>query len=148
MPGTWGTFVGLIFYTIFFHSLPPFEFTLLSVLCIGAACQLCTEAEKIFHTKDPPCAIVDEIVAVPLCFVGLRPWMDRYSGGWFMLLGFILFRFFDIVKPLGIRKIQELEGGKGVVYDDLLAAVYTCLCLHLWVWVQWPPFQRLPSSPL
>ncbi len=140
MPGTWGSFVGLFFYTIFFHNLKPIEFFIFGALCVYLSCGLCTEAEYIFHQKDPHCAIIDEIIAMPFCFIGLRPWMRVYPMWWFMLLGFILFRFFDIIKPLGIKEIQKLEGGKGVVFDDLLAAAYTCICLHFWLQMKWFPF--------
>jgi phosphatidylglycerophosphatase A len=48
-----------------------------------------------------------------------------------VLLGFGLFRFFDIVKPLGIRWIEKIPGGVGVVADDVVAALYANLTLQL-----------------
>lgn len=47
-----------------------------------------------------------------------------------LLVGLVLFRFFDIVKPLFIRKMEQLPGGVGVMMDDVLAGVYTNLLLH------------------
>ena len=49
----------------------------------------------------------------------------------FTVLAFILFRFFDIAKPLGIRKLEQLPGGIGVMADDVLAGIYSNLILHL-----------------
>jgi phosphatidylglycerophosphatase A len=50
--------------------------------------------------------------------------------------GFALFRFFDIVKPLGIKRLQHLPGGWGVVVDDVVAALAACATLHggVWLW--------------
>ena len=47
----------------------------------------------------------------------------------FHLFAFLLFRFFDIFKPLGIRKMEQLEGGIGVMADDILAGIYSFLLL-------------------
>lgn len=52
-----------------------------------------------------------------------------------VIAGFILFRFFDIAKPLFIRKLEALPGGWGVMADDLLAGVYANLVLHILIWV-------------
>lgn len=50
----------------------------------------------------------------------------------YLLAAFILFRFFDILKPLGIRYLDtKIKGGTGVMLDDVLAGVYACICLHL-----------------
>jgi len=52
------------------------------------------------------------------------------------LAGVALFRLFDIAKPLGIRRLQELPGGWGIVIDDVAAALAACLVLHgaAWAW--------------
>ena len=47
----------------------------------------------------------------------------------YILFAFLLFRFFDIFKPLGIRKMEQLEGGIGVMADDILAGIYSFLLL-------------------
>lgn len=52
-----------------------------------------------------------------------------------VITGFILFRFFDIAKPLFIRRLEILPGGWGVMADDLLAGVYANLVLHILIWV-------------
>lgn len=140
MPGTNGSFAGLLFYTFFFHTLSFFEFTLWGGLVVYFACGVCDEAERLLRKKDPSQVILDEMVAMPFCFMGLQAAMRLYPMWWFMLLGFFLFRFFDIVKPFGIKKLQQLPGGQGIVFDDIAAALATCFVLHGWVQLKIFPF--------
>jgi phosphatidylglycerophosphatase A len=53
---------------------------------------------------------------------------------YYLLIGLVLFRFFDILKPLGIRKTEALPGGTGVMIDDVLAAVYGNIVLQVVVY--------------
>lgn len=131
MPGTNGSFVGLIYYTLFFHTLSPLAYLFWAGLTTYIACIICTQAEFLLGKKDPSCVILDEMVAIPFCFLGLQFQMQIYPVWVFMLLGFLLFRFFDIVKPLGIKKLQQLNGGLGIVIDDIAAALASCCCLHI-----------------
>ncbi len=133
MPGTKGSFLGLIYYTLFFHNLSPLSYLLWGLLTSHLACIICTQAEFIMGKKDPSCIILDELVAIPFCFLGLQFKMQIYPVWCFMLFGFILFRFFDIVKPFGIKKLQQLNGGLGIVIDDIVAALFTCFCLHVFL---------------
>ena len=73
---------------------------------------------------------------MPLVFVAFGPVLRsaRHAWAWY-LAGFLLFRLFDIAKPLGIRALQKVGGGFGVVVDDLLAAVYAALSLHALHWL-------------
>ena len=52
----------------------------------------------------------------------------------YILVAFVLFRFFDIIKPLFIRRLESLPGGWGVMADDILAGVYTNIIIHAVVW--------------
>lgn len=137
-PGTLGSVAGLFFYTTFFHELNfsragQFQFLFVIAIFAYLATVICGEAEERLMKRDPGEVILDEFVAVPLCFLSLGhvfAALDVWS--WVLLLaGFLLFRFFDILKPLGIKKLQDLPGGIGVVADDLAAAVATCICLHV-----------------
>jgi len=79
----------------------------------------------IFGRKDPSQAVVDEVMGqlITYCFV-------PFGVGWpFILLGFLLFRLFDIVKPYPCRSVEGLEGGLGICADDIIAGVYAGLCL-------------------
>jgi phosphatidylglycerophosphatase A len=75
--------------------------------------------------KDSYRVVIDEAagMCLSLLFVPIR-WP-------FLLTGLVLFRFFDIAKPLFIRRMENLKGGWGVMMDDMLAGVYANLLLQL-----------------
>jgi phosphatidylglycerophosphatase A len=108
---------------------------------------LCGEAEFRLARKGPGEVILDEFVVMPLCFLGWRLLAVAPAGAghwpkWAVILtGFALFRFFDILKPLGIRKLQDLPGGWGVVVDDVAAALASCATMHLanFIWLRFAP---------
>lgn len=132
-PGTNGSVAGLLLYTVMFHPLHPVFYILLAAVWIYLGIAFCGEAENRMFQRDPGCVILDEVVAIPVCFIGLQGAITAY-GVWaftILLTGFGLFRFFDILKPLGIAKLQDLPGGLGVVADDIAAGLATCVCLHL-----------------
>lgn len=99
---------------------------LLAVPCCGAA-------ERALGKRDPGSVVLDEIVAVPLVFLGchfLIPGSAQSSFSVILLLaGFALFRLFDIWKPWPVNVSQRLPGGWGVVMDDVLAAGYAAVAL-------------------
>ncbi len=83
--------------------------------------------------KDPQHVVIDEIAAfplvyLPLCFVG-GGW--SWGVGW---VGFGLFRFFDILKPWPIRRLERLPGGWGIMIDDQLAGLYAAGALWVTLW--------------
>lgn len=132
-PGTVGSVAGAgLFVVVFFH-LDMFSYLLLCGLFMWFAIGICGEAEVRLQKRDPGEIILDEFVAMPWVFIGIpvaglaQPWLA-------VLLGFILFRVFDIFKPLGIARLQNLPDGTGVVMDDIAAGLAACVCLHiLWV---------------
>jgi phosphatidylglycerophosphatase A len=133
-PGTWGSLVGLGFYAVFFHYASPIGFILLAALSAYLAIAICDAAEKRLQMRDPGMIVLDEVVAVPLVFVGMggHSGLIAQYGGWPVLLaGFLLFRLFDVLKPFGISRLQNLPGGVGCVVDDLAAALAACTTLHL-----------------
>jgi len=74
--------------------------------------------------------VIDEIVAFWIVLLLLPG--DAAHGGWLLVAAFLLFRFFDIVKPPPIRNLdRRLKNGIGVMADDLVAAFYTLLVLAL-----------------
>lgn len=130
-PGTAGAIVACVFlflYTRFIgiNNNTNFQigFSLLIILTtlIGV---WATRNLQVEWGEDPSRVVIDEVVGVwiNLLFVPLT-WQN-------MLLGFILFRFFDIVKPLGIRKMEAFENGWGVMLDDVLAGIYGNIVLQL-----------------
>lgn len=79
-----------------------------------------------FWGEDPSRVVVDEMVGVwlPLLVCPAAPL-------WYALAAFVLFRFFDIVKPFGVRHMEKMQGGVGVMMDDVLAGLYALLILYL-----------------
>lgn len=118
----------------------PWFFALGTLAGLGASVWLCGEAERLLRQRDPGSVVLDEIAAVPLCFVSWIWFFVRQHGAWPgaadllawpTLAAFVLFRVFDIWKPWPIRPSQELPGGWGVTVDDVLAALAACVGLGL-----------------
>ena len=133
-PGTLGSAVGLVFYTVFFHHATPIGFIFLAALSAYLSVAICDAAEKRLQMRDPGMIVLDEVVAVPLVFFGMggQTGLVAEHGGWPVLLaGFILFRIFDILKPFGISRLQNLPGGLGCTIDDIAAGLAACVTLHL-----------------
>lgn len=133
-PGTWGSLAGLLYFVVFFQQASAG--TILAATLIGGclAVGLCGEAEVRLGEKDPGQVILDEFVAMPLCFLGWRSVGCGLPSWATLLAGFGLFRCFDIVKPFGIARLQKLPGGWGVVVDDVAAALAACATLHAGAW--------------
>lgn len=133
-PGTVGSIAGTLWFTIMFLRLSPFWYLIFFIFTTYLAMEICGEAEDRMLKHDPGEIILDEFVAMPLCYLGLQPYFLVGPAWLYILAGFILFRFFDIVKPLGINKLQNIPGGLGIVLDDLGAAMATCSTLHIGLW--------------
>lgn len=137
-PGTWGSLAGLLYFTVFFFPLNTAWLLVGSAVGLYVAVGLCGEAAYRMRRRDPGEVVLDEVVAMPLCFLG---WRELAAQGWpnwgIFVAGFALFRLFDILKPFGIRRLQDLPGGWGIVVDDAAAALAACVTLHLaaWAWV-------------
>lgn len=112
---------------------------LLSAIGAYVAVAICGEAEFRMGRRDPGEVILDEFVAIPLCFLGWPALINPLPAWAIFLIGFALFRLFDIWKPFGIKKLQDLPGGWGVVVDDLAAALVTCAVMHAGqaAWLTW-----------
>lgn len=135
-PGTWGSLAGVIAFAAVFSRLSTPVLVVVTVILALFAVAVCDEAERRLGKSDPGCVVLDEFVAMPVCFLG---WVEmRAVLPWWQVLGlgFLLFRVFDIAKPFGIRRLQNLPGGWGVVADDLVAALATCASLHVIVGVK------------
>ncbi|HUR59081.1 MAG TPA: phosphatidylglycerophosphatase A [Opitutaceae bacterium] len=134
-PGTWGTLAGLLYYLIFFPRLGVGGNLVVTAIVSYLAVGICGEAEKRLRKKDPGEVVLDEVIAVPLCFLGWQGLIAVWPRWVVLLAGFALFRFFDILKPPPIGRLQYLPGGWGVVLDDLAAALAACATLHVAVWL-------------
>ena len=137
-PGTWGSLAGLLCFVLFLQRASIGAVLIASAVCGYLAVGICGEAEVRLRKKDPGEIVLDEVVAIPLCFLGWRTLPSAAPSWAVFLAGFALFRLFDIIKPFGIARLQRLQAGWGVVADDLAAALAACATLHIgaWVWTQ------------
>ena len=76
------------------------------------------------HEKDPGMIVVDEVAGQ---LIALFPLLFAAWSIKMVIVSFILFRFFDIVKPYPANRLQDLEGGMGVMCDDLVAGAYAAI---------------------
>ncbi|MBU1404361.1 MAG: phosphatidylglycerophosphatase A [Proteobacteria bacterium] len=124
-PGTWGSLLALPLH-FFLSQLAPSHYALalggiffLGVITAG-------QAEKILDRKDPGVIVIDEVIGMLITLIGAP------DNPLIWLLGFGIFRFFDIFKPYPIRIIdRRINGGMGIVLDDVLAGVYSCIVLQI-----------------
>lgn len=84
-----------------------------------------TAVEKIWG-EDPSKVVIDEMVGVWIPLLAVPD--NAYTYG-YVLAAFVLFRLLDIFKPLGIRKMENLKGGVGIMMDDILAGIYSFIIL-------------------
>ncbi|GAB6146193.1 phosphatidylglycerophosphatase A family protein [Desulfocicer niacini] len=123
-PGTWGTLVGIPL-VLLCNLVPPSWQTFAVVLFIMGAIWVAQEAEKIFDRKDPGAIVIDEMAGYLVALCGVPVGFSSLSAG------FLVFRFFDIVKPFPIRYFErQFSGGAGIVLDDIFAGLYTGLVLR------------------
>ena len=134
-PGTWGSVAGVILFMAMFRLLGWWGALLADVGLIYLAVAFCGEAEIRLGKKDPGEVVLDEVVVMPLCYLGWSTLTGPLPVWGVLLAGFVLFRIFDIAKPCGIYRLQDMPGGWGVVVDDVAAALAACATLHLGVWL-------------
>jgi phosphatidylglycerophosphatase A len=139
-PGTFGSLVGLVWFALLVATGNIWMYAAGTLLGIALSIWLCGEAELILKQTDPASVVLDEIIALPICFAGWAVVRWYKTGAlpgpefffsaqkWIYTAGiFAAFRFFDIAKPWPIHPIQHLPGGWGVTIDDVLAAVFVAL---------------------
>jgi phosphatidylglycerophosphatase A len=131
-PGTWGTLLAWLLFLRLDQSLGPWSWWMLvaAMLVIGAYAAQVTGQR--LGVADSSHIVIDEIVAFWIVLL-LLPGNAAHGGGLFVA-AFVLFRFFDIVKPPPIRALDaRFKNGAGVMADDLVAAFYTLLVLAIGV---------------
>jgi phosphatidylglycerophosphatase A len=127
-PGTWGTLAAMPLYLLLQGTHWSLYLTL-SILAFVLGVWVCDKVSEDLGVHDYKGIVWDEIVGYLLTMF-LAP-----KGWWWMLLGFILFRIFDIWKPFIIASVdKKVTGGLGIMLDDVLAAIPACFILHLFSW--------------
>lgn len=124
-PGTFGTVAALPIYWWLLADLAPWVFALIVLASFALGVYVCQKTSDDLGVHDHGGIVIDE-------WVGM--WITLFlvpKGLIWMLLGFALFRFFDIVKPWPIKWLdQHVKGGFGIMIDDVLAGIMAWLVLH------------------
>ena len=123
MPGTLGSLAGLLIYFVVKDKLPVYAFSVLFLFALGIL--FSSEAERIYKRKDAQTIVIDEA-----CGMMLSLFLVPYSF-WIMVLAFVLFRVLDILKPPPARAIEKFSGAFGIMFDDIIAAIYTNFILQI-----------------
>jgi phosphatidylglycerophosphatase A len=145
-PGTWGSLLAVGLYLLLrngtvvlvsriFHEqfsfYDPREFFVAVELAVIVIVSLvgtwaATQAEQLFGGKDPGKVVVDEVAGQLIALLPV-PLMVGSRWGWWILVAFLLFRFFDIIKPYPARRLESLESGLGIMADDIVAGLYAAV---------------------
>lgn len=122
-PGTLGTLLAIpIYFFLSEISFPLYQLTLLAFFFLSS--WISERAENYFGKKDDPRIVIDEMMGFFITML----WVTKTPL--FILVGFILFRFFDIFKPFPIRRFEKVRGGFGVVLDDVIAGIFANVILR------------------
>lgn len=129
-PGTMGTIVAVLLYLLMAEFLSLYAYLALIIVGFAIGIYLCGRTAKDLGVHDHGGIVWDE-------FVGYWITMFMVPVTWYWVLsGFILFRLFDILKPFPIGWLdKKVEGGMGIMLDDVLAGVYAAICLQIMIYL-------------
>jgi len=132
-PGTFGSLVGVGIFLLLVWAIPPnalLAVVLASIIAITfAGIWAGTRTEQLSGRKDPGKVVVDEVAGQLIALFPLT--LFAHWSSLAVMLSFILFRFFDIVKPYPANKFERLKGGLGIMCDDLVAGVYGAVIVSI-----------------
>jgi len=130
-PGTWASAVTVLLWWVVTRRLPaslqPETAIFLAVFTIAVGIPAATRMARVTGLKDPQFVVIDEVAGQLIALIGVAvSWKS-------LLLGFILFRSFDIVKPPPVRQLERLREGIGIVIDDVGAGLYALAVMQVLV---------------
>ena len=133
MPGTFGSLVGVgMFLLLARANMPLVTVVVVLILVVTfAGIWAGSRIEQLSGRKDPGKVVVDEVAGQLIALFPLTLF-TRWSTV-AVILSFILFRFFDIVKPYPANRLQDLDGGVGIMFDDLVAGVYAAVVVSVFL---------------
>lgn len=124
-PGTFGTLVAIPFYLVLGIFQTQTYLFILLLLTLGSI-WICGRVSKQIKVHDHQGMCLDEIIGFLFTMIAVPA---KFS---WILFGFLLFRFFDIYKPWPIDRIdKEIKGGAGMILDDVVAGIFSCIILHI-----------------
>lgn len=128
-PGTWASAATVLLWWLLTRwvSSPwqPATACILACLAVAVGIPAATRVSRTAALKDPQFVVIDEVAGQLITFIAVpATWKS-------LLLGFILFRGFDIVKPPPLRHLEHLREGVGIVLDDVGAGLYAWACMQV-----------------
>jgi phosphatidylglycerophosphatase A len=122
-PGTAATIAGIgLAYGLYTAGI-EYVWAILLLMVLGVPA--CTYMEKVLRAKDPGMVVIDEVIGILIGLWGL-------PLSWpIVIVGFFLFRAFDMFKIYPINRLESLPGGWGIMMDDVMAGLYTNIALQL-----------------
>jgi len=130
-PGTWGSLATVLLWWLVTRWIAPDWQTISAIALAGLVVLIgipaATQVARFSGLKDPQFVVIDEVAGQLIAFIGVPvSWKS-------LLLGFILFRGFDIVKPPPVRQLEKLPEGFGIVIDDVGAGLYALAIMQLFL---------------
>jgi phosphatidylglycerophosphatase A len=121
-PGSWGSLATVVVWGLLTHWITPawqpMAALSLALLAVVLGIPAATRVARASGLKDPQFVVIDEVAGQLITLIAVPvSWQS-------LLLGFILFRGFDIVKPPPVRSLERLPEGTGIVIDDVGAGLY------------------------
>jgi phosphatidylglycerophosphatase A len=147
-PGTWGSLLAVGLYLFARGIFLPYADSTSSVQYAFVTGELvlittvtfvgiwaASRTERVLKIKDPGKVVVDEVAGQ---LIALLPLGLGLSSSWpvMVVVAFMLFRFFDIVKPYPARRMESLKGGLGIMADDLVAGAYAAIVVAVTIIIQ------------
>lgn len=124
-PGTWGTLAALPVGWYILDQFGGNGLALAILLALGVGTAAAEYHAKNIHKADPKEVVIDEVAGM---WIALLPaWLDYTS----FAVAFIVFRLLDIFKPWPINHLEKIEGGAGIMLDDIFAGVVTAVIVYM-----------------
>jgi phosphatidylglycerophosphatase A len=125
-PGTVGTLLGVMVYWFGMRKLNLFIYLVVLIVLFTVGVLIARATIAMFGKEDPQPIIIDELVGYLVAMFAVLPSFIN------IVLAFVIFRFFDILKPPPIRYLHsKIKGGLGMMVDDLSSGIMTCCLLHI-----------------
>ena len=136
-PGTMGALMGVFLWWLASLVLPQFMLMILTAIACVVVTLLSIPSINRMEKEwgpDPSRVVIDEVVGMWISLVPVlahrESWSQPYFTPWYWILAaFVLFRFFDIVKPTPIHQMEKFPGGVGVMMDDIMAGLFSAFIL-------------------
>lgn len=123
IPGTAGSLGGLAIYLLVRDNSALYLISMVSIIALGFG--VCGKAERIFGERDSGKIVIDELSGILVAFLAI-PFNLSY-----LIIGFLLYRSLDVIKPYPLKRLERLPGSLGIMLDDIFAGLYTNFILRL-----------------